>query len=282
MYEHLDLNKLLDLVEVGYDNEHEVTKTLKSWGLFLPERVNFEERKPEAVISEQGESLFANNVDSYTSKDSHAVWQHLHDLGYVVYFSDDMFEEHSWGIFTPSVDKNGEPRTTAEGGKLFTVHVNGSQQEDVFYSDFLDSLIAGKKFEEDHNNFVKAYAFLTHHPTFWHLSRNLKHWLMDLGLDDMHVSVYEGSEESPYPGETRILLEAGPYVEDDYVERYATPLLDVTAGTYEEGILALAQRVLQGFDLNGIMTPEGENLQQQFYERRFGKDSPLLKNTENE
>lgn len=270
MYEHLDLSKLLELNEVWLLEEQEVTQTLKSWGLFLPERVNFEKRKPEAIISKQGESLFVNNVDDYSNEDADSVWEHLKSLGYLIHFSGDLNESLPWGVFSPSLDENGVQRTTEDGEGLLSFHVNGTQQEDLFYSEFLDSLIAGKKFELNQDSFVKAHDFLIHHPTFWHRSRNLKHWFMDSGLDDMHVSVYEGSEDSPYAGEPRVLLEAGPYVEDDYVERYATPLLDVTAGTYEEAILILAKRVLMGFDINGEMTPEGDKLQREFYERRFG------------
>lgn len=152
------------------------------------------------------------------------------------------------GIFL--CDKN-EPEDKTSRGLLSFLTEQLTQDLADDYTIWLKETSAA--YIEDPDNFLKAHAFLSHHPMFWHKGAEGKdhNWETSNGLVNMAVNVFPSDEGRPV-----IFLECGPHIPDTYMNFYYDPQIFVTEETFEVAIVRLAGKVYAHYNLDGTAHSE--------------------------
>lgn len=110
-------------------------------------------------------------------------------------------------------------------------------------------------------NFINAWHFIDRHPAFWtanDLENSPFTWNQSGHMSQ--VSVYVEQNEQ---GEPVVILETGAHVPDGenskpYSTYYADWRLEVEGATYEEAVIALADRVNICYDVDGNPRPDAD------------------------
>lgn len=154
----------------------------------------------------------------------------------------EQWEDATW-IITPVED--GTHRLL-----MFNHDALGYRDLQVAYTNWLE--IATAYDTSDGDDFYHAYLFVDNHPAFWirglthdrtveHIQNNPFNWSTS---DYFHGMLeHDGSHVHSF--------EAGSHVEPEYREHYADYDLEVDAPSYEDGIIALAQKISAKFHHDG-------------------------------
>lgn len=163
-------------------------------------------------------------------------------------------------------------RYPADRGKGHAVLVLSHTDEDRHsalrgaYQDFLE---LAEAYAGDPGDFLKAWRFIDHHPTFWTAQRIDEDpwtWSTSGYCSRIDQEVWREGEQFGHGGVGPVLvsLRAGGHVPEDsgrgtrYKDHYADWRLEVTALTFEKAILLLAQRVALCFERDGTPKPDEE------------------------
>lgn len=114
---------------------------------------------------------------------------------------------------------------------------------------YWEFLQLNEKYQNDPENFVLAYHWLTAHPAFYY--RTAKHrnwWVQELGVDEVTPTVYIDKD-----GKTVVALDHGTKVSEQRIgsDRYLDYRLESRAPTFEEAYIKLAKAVNTHFTIEG-------------------------------
>lgn len=154
-----------------------------------------------------------------------------------------------------------------EGGGVLWLG-NRISEEDRLVSDYMDFLIAYEKWKQV-KDIATAWAFVAHHPVFWHKLKTTRaeYWTLENGWEHITMGAYNRD------GEIRAYIDGGGYDErnEDYTRRYADVLLEIVAPTMDEAIIAFAHRVEQVFGGSNTENPGFEEKREQIIDAMLNR-----------
>lgn len=216
---------------------------------WLQDALPVEEEKPVILLywDEKGFHHSQSPEDTYeTIKELHDIVRTEYQRDYLLRL-DESLEGHGGRL-----DFMGFHYPTGKEGRTTWIGESTSNKDKInslklCYDNFLREV--NPYYQAHQDNWAVAYQWLSCHPVFWTKFRDDTpyNWKTDCGLSHLWVSVnYSESED-----ETYVQMEHGSHVEPDYRTHYHDPRLDVYAHSYEEGIVSLAQKVNQFFNVDG-------------------------------
>ena len=266
MYTHEDLPQWLQEVVphrkedfiIGYDKDHD-----------------------SFYINDQGMTSFNNVYDAYTyakDNDYHFVFddsliawceetQQDDEQEYV----ENNIKEHENMGYTEKLSREFYKNKESSSTKSMISYKNSDDTYTAMFSNSnsenIHSLVhdiehfkhvTARAYREKPDQFIYAYHFIQEHPMFWtktEISPSKQFWCIDGGIEQLSVSFYTEDEHDD-DSDIVCMIETGEHIAPDYTDRYFSPLLTVKSDSYENAIIACAQRISQFFYDDG--TPKDE------------------------
>lgn len=228
-----------------------VEQRLAEIGVPYPEFVEFQKPAERRAIFWHADTkeYTAEGTDGleYSWESLSNAYRELEAMGFDADFDESVFS-------SPEVSSNlksdmifMKPRREGDpSAELLIGPVNTRRIDFYGYYSFLRT---AKAYLEEPSDFLRAYYFLNGHPAFWTRPNPEKfpfEWSTSTG--NSLISMYPSSDQE---GNVVISLEHGASYPPERKTRYHDTRLDTFAPTYEEAIVALAEKTHRYFHLDG-------------------------------